>query len=155
MQGQQIQSGVQGDNAKTNAGLLGGVVNAGQGVLGILTRAGGGPVEPGQPYLVGEQGPEIIMPAAHGLVIPAPQTNAMLAQAGGPSDNSFGGASGLFAGAAPPRKSIGGNVGPAPASFDVMNKDGSMNVLGSLKAHSDFATRFQRDPMGGSQRGGM
>lgn len=38
---------------------------------------------------------------------------------------------------------------PAPASFDQLSPGGGMNVLGSLKAHSDFATRFQSDPSGG------
>jgi hypothetical protein len=39
--------------------------------------------------------------------------------------------------------------GAAPASFDQLSPGGGMNVLGSLKAHSDFATRFQGDPSGG------
>lgn len=34
------------------------------------TRASGGPVEAGRPYLVGEKGPELIMPTANGTVIP-------------------------------------------------------------------------------------
>jgi hypothetical protein len=33
-------------------------------------RAAGGPVSPGQPYLVGEQGPEVIVPQQSGQVIP-------------------------------------------------------------------------------------
>jgi hypothetical protein len=33
-------------------------------------RAGGGPVAPGEPYLVGEQGPEVIVPDQSGQVIP-------------------------------------------------------------------------------------
>lgn len=37
------------------------------------SRADGGPVAPGRPYLVGERGPEIIVPAQHGLVIPHEQ----------------------------------------------------------------------------------
>lgn len=35
---------------------------------------------------------------------------------------------------------------PAPASFDVVSPGGGMNVLGSLKAHGDFGTRFQSQP---------
>ncbi|MBX3198236.1 MAG: hypothetical protein KF894_08835 [Labilithrix sp.] len=45
--------------------------------------------------------------------------------------------------------------GPAPSSFDKLNPDGSMDVEGSLKAHSDFATQFQADPTGGMGGGGM
>lgn len=36
----------------------------------IQTRAAGGPVSPGTPYLVGEKGPEVITPSAPGTVIP-------------------------------------------------------------------------------------
>jgi hypothetical protein len=39
-------------------------------------RAAGGPVSPGQPYVVGEQGPEVIVPDQAGQVIPNPQTAA-------------------------------------------------------------------------------
>lgn len=38
--------------------------------LGIPTRNIGGAIASGQPYLVGESGPEIVVPAAPGLVIP-------------------------------------------------------------------------------------
>lgn len=37
---------------------------------GISARAAGGPVQGGQPYLVGEQGPEIVVPGQSGTVIP-------------------------------------------------------------------------------------
>jgi hypothetical protein len=37
----------------------------------------------------------------------------------------------------------------APASFDKLTPGGGMDVTGSLKAHSNFATKFQRDPSGG------
>lgn len=38
--------------------------------FGIPTREIGGAIEAGQPYLVGESGPEIVVPAAPGIVIP-------------------------------------------------------------------------------------
>lgn len=41
------------------------------------TRASGGPVAAGTPYLVGEQGPELMVPRAAGTIIPAQQTAAM------------------------------------------------------------------------------
>lgn len=43
---------------------------------GIVTflRAKGGPIRPGHPYIVGEQGPELIVPDAPGQVIPNPAT---------------------------------------------------------------------------------
>ncbi len=37
---------------------------------GIQARANGGPVVPGQPYLVGENGPEVIVPKSAGTVVP-------------------------------------------------------------------------------------
>lgn len=36
----------------------------------IPGRAAGGPVSPGQPYIVGEEGPELIVPQAPGFVLP-------------------------------------------------------------------------------------
>jgi phage-related minor tail protein len=35
-----------------------------------MPRAAGGPVSSGQPYLVGEQGPELFVPSASGTIIP-------------------------------------------------------------------------------------
>lgn len=42
----------------------------GQGSVGFEKRATGGPVNAGQPYLVGEKGPEIVVPGRSGTVIP-------------------------------------------------------------------------------------
>ena len=59
--------------------LLGNFGGTGQigGLLGSLgnfifggARAGGGPVSPGRAYLVGERGPEIVVPRAAGTVVP-------------------------------------------------------------------------------------
>ena len=41
-------------------------------------RASGGPVSAGMPYLVGEQGPELVVPRGNGTVIPAAKTAGML-----------------------------------------------------------------------------
>ena len=48
----------------------------GGGVSG--TRASGGPVAFGQPYLVGEQGPEVFVPQQAGAILPADLTRALL-----------------------------------------------------------------------------
>jgi len=45
----------------------------GQGIPG---RAGGGPVQAGQPYIVGEEGPEVIVPQSDGSVIPNDQLSS-------------------------------------------------------------------------------
>jgi hypothetical protein len=39
-------------------------------LFGATPRAAGGPVDAGRPYLVGERGPELIVPRAPGMVIP-------------------------------------------------------------------------------------
>jgi hypothetical protein len=49
---------------------------------GVTGRASGGPVSRGQPYVVGEQGPELFMPNMSGRVLSAAQSRA---SAGGPS----------------------------------------------------------------------
>jgi len=45
--------------------------------------------------------------------------------------------------------------GPAEASFDKLTPDGGMDVMGSLKAHSDFGTKYASDPTGGMAGGVM
>ncbi|GLQ78085.1 hypothetical protein GCM10007881_16010 [Mesorhizobium huakuii] len=40
-------------------------------------RAAGGPILPGMPYLVGEHGPEFVIPSAAGMVIPNAQSTAL------------------------------------------------------------------------------
>jgi len=44
--------------------------------MGIESRQEGGPVNAGQPYLVGEDGPELIIPDQDGTVIPSANTQA-------------------------------------------------------------------------------
>lgn len=39
--------------------------------LGVATRASGGPVSAGRPYLVGEQGPELFSPSSNGFITPS------------------------------------------------------------------------------------
>lgn len=51
--------------------------------LGLQARAGGGDVLSGQPYLVGERGPELVIPKSAGTVIP--NHSLAGAMAGGPS----------------------------------------------------------------------
>jgi len=46
----------------------------------IQTRATGGPIQPGTPYLVGERGPEVVQPTAPGTVIPNASTSQATSQ---------------------------------------------------------------------------
>ncbi|KWR80351.1 phage tail tape measure protein [Cupriavidus sp. SHE] len=45
--------------------------NYGAGLFALPTRASGGPVVAGQPYLVGEEGPEPFIPSTAGTILPA------------------------------------------------------------------------------------
>ena len=49
----------------------------------IQKRAAGGPVRAGEPYLVGEEGPELVVPAESGTVLNAGKTRAALAPVSG------------------------------------------------------------------------
>jgi hypothetical protein len=219
-------------------------------------KAAGGPVSSQQPYLVGERGPELVVPANDGMVIPAHQTRQILqresgglmqgfadplplseppgqrlgqsldghgfysAEAGDDTPLAGGGLAAMSVRGRPPpppivarapvsqrtanaperkmseaelrraaalleaqmygdhrsrmsagpavqARSMGGPMaglfggghsagsGPAMASMDQLNPDASMNVLGSLRAHSDYATRFNSDPTGGMAGGGL
>jgi hypothetical protein len=58
----------------------------------IEPRASGGPVDAGTPYMVGEKGPELFVPAGYGRIIDAFSTNkALLSNAGGGMGGSGGG----------------------------------------------------------------
>lgn len=50
-----------------SASELAGMVSA---ILGLPGRATGGPVSPGQAYLVGEKGPELFVPTSAGSIAP-------------------------------------------------------------------------------------
>jgi uncharacterized protein YijF (DUF1287 family) len=58
---------------------FGGLGGGGGGIIGALfgKRAMGGPVTAGQPYLVGERGPEMIVPSRSGYVVPNNQLGGM------------------------------------------------------------------------------
>ena len=57
-------------------------------ILALFGLASGGPAKAGQPYIVGEEGPELFIPKNSGTVIPNDITEAM---AGGPAFNMGGG----------------------------------------------------------------
>ena len=77
----QINAGVSGQNSAINQQNGMGVLGAGASVAGsaLQGKAKGGPVAGRQPYLVGEQGPELIVPKHDGTVIPAGPTQMLLA----------------------------------------------------------------------------
>lgn len=54
-----------------------------QGDVGFERRATGGPVKAGEPYIVGEEGPELVVPAASGTVLDAAKTRQVLSPTSG------------------------------------------------------------------------
>lgn len=60
----------------SGSSVVGAAVNTGGNAL--QARAGGGPVQSGRPYLVGEKGPEIVQFGASGSVTPADKTASAL-----------------------------------------------------------------------------
>jgi lambda family phage tail tape measure protein len=62
-------------------GALGKLFSGIGGNVSVPARARGGPVSAGQPYLVGERGPELMIPSRSGLIVP----NEKLQGAGGPN----------------------------------------------------------------------
>ncbi len=67
-----IRSGLDTILGRTRQSGSGGLLNIGAdllgSVLGLPGRATGGPVSPGQAYLVGERGPEVFVPTTSGSV---------------------------------------------------------------------------------------
>jgi hypothetical protein len=152
-----INAGVGGQNAgmnQTNAmGVIGMARDAGSAGMGAISgKAVGGPTNRNQAYLVGEEGPELIIPRNDGYVLTADETRQAF------QDADFGGAreyGGIVQGSTNQglpgvvnagHGTPGGAVSEAPVDQFKIGADGKlgMDVLGSLKAHSDFATRFQR-----------
>lgn len=70
----QFQVGVGLQQQQNAYNLMGAGIGAGATFGAAMARAKGGPVSGGQPYLVGEQGPELVVPKKDGVVVPAPQT---------------------------------------------------------------------------------
>jgi phage-related minor tail protein len=60
---------------------------------GVKSRATGGPVEEGEPYLVGEQGPEVVVPKEKGTVIAMEDTKDPFNPLGGRMRPGEGGTS--------------------------------------------------------------
>lgn len=82
---------VSGGVKNAMASLLGSLKGMGGGAGGLLSslgslfaggRASGGPVMPGRAYLVGERGPELIVPGASAHVVDAERTSGLLAGRG-------------------------------------------------------------------------
>lgn len=67
-----------GQTGSTDGGAAGSGWAAFIGGLFGGARAAGGPMVPGKAYLVGEEGPELVMPKSAGTVIPAGKTAAMV-----------------------------------------------------------------------------
>ena len=82
---QQINAQVSGQNAAMNQKNAEGVLGLAQKGVGAIAGAlaKGGPATEGKPYLVGEKGPELVVPRKDGYVLTADQTRAALA--GSPS----------------------------------------------------------------------
>lgn len=137
-QGQSIESQQDQANAARDERMLKMVMGAGEGAAGAVgkigAKASGGPIKSGNPYLVGEHGPELILPAQDGHVIPTPQTMGLLG--GGGALNASGPA-----------------MGPAPESFDVLGPGGGMDAAASQRKHAAYGTRFVNDPTSGMARG--
>lgn len=70
-------------NSLANSGKGGGTLFGSTINLGF--RAAGGPVDAGRPYLVGEKGPELMVPGSSGSIVNNDQLGQMAAAAGGSS----------------------------------------------------------------------
>jgi hypothetical protein len=78
-----VQKLVGGITSAFGGGGAGGFTNAQAGRLTGGGRASGGSMMSGQPYLVGEQGPELVIPRHSGTVVNANQTSGAMAGSGG------------------------------------------------------------------------
>lgn len=109
------------DSVKWLINVIGDAIAAAKSLLGmnvggmtghgkIGKRAGGGPVQMGTPYIVGEKGPELFFPGQSGRVMSNVDTQALMASAERDSRTTLANLSAGAAGAAPSAGSAGGNV---------------------------------------------
>jgi hypothetical protein len=56
--------------------------NAPAATVAVEARAEGGPVDAFSPYLVGERGPELIIPRGDGMVLPSDVTGSLMSKVG-------------------------------------------------------------------------
>jgi len=95
--------------SKFTFGYISGPTPAGGGGQPLQTRASGGPISSGQPYLVGEEGPELITASRNGYVHTADKTKRMfgggnsVAGGAGGSTINLGGMSISISGVTDPR----------------------------------------------------
>lgn len=68
--------------------LAPGRINVGGQSVNVGMRAAGGPIKRGRPYLVGENGPELVEPTSDGMVIPAGLTQRIQAALAGGGDGA-------------------------------------------------------------------
>lgn len=111
-------------------------------------RAMGGPVGGGEGYLVGEHGPELIVPGQDSFVIPNHQLGAAT-QMGPGSGGSLGGSPTLrrAMGQTPSAAALGPSQAVAPTSFAGSGGLAGGSVAGEDKAHKAFGARFGKNPM--------
>ena len=62
---------IQGEGPMSWQARWAGLINPATAINHLLKRADGGPIPPGQPVLVGEQGPEVVQMQQPGMVLPA------------------------------------------------------------------------------------
>ncbi len=80
----QVQNSVMKPLAQATSGLsLSGIFSSAGNFLSGLFKADGGPVTGGQPYIVGEQGPEWFVPNGAGAIIPNGKSPSGASAAGG------------------------------------------------------------------------
>ena len=102
-----------------------------------VPREKGGPVAPGQPYLVGEKGPELIVPKRDGVVIPAGPTSSMLGATFGFPARADGGP--IHAGGVPNRLSQAlAYQHPAPAATVPLGAPDGKELHQSLDGHAFY-----------------
>ena len=94
---------------------------SGVGVRFPAGKAGGGPVDSGTPYIVGEKGPELFVPSGYGRIMDAFSTSkALLGNAGGSMNGGGGGNVTINVSVAPTadKASIGQTIVEAISSYE-------------------------------------
>lgn len=141
-----INAGVGGQNAAMNQqnamGVLGLGSSTASGLMGgAAPKAEGGPTQLGKPYIVGERGPELIVPKTDGVVIPNHKLGAFLAGMGGKASARADG--GPVEGYAPSTWGVGG---PATGQQDIAKADADIAVAQFAHAAPPaYVNPYQRD----------
>jgi len=142
IENQKMRNDVAADERQQDMALAAAGINAAATLGGAAikgpSKADGGPVEGGEPYMVGERGPELIVPAKDGVVVPNHQLSDVIPLYEPPGKQLHQGADGRAFFRGEPSEDDGR---PRLASGPITEKRASLAKAAAMRAKAPAASR--------------